>query len=270
MAKGFRWLICIAMVLAFATAMAGTACADGTRTITMIQELLNDTDFLVTYEDSGKTCYGVFHPDETITPLFLSEDATWQMLLPDVPRKPDYSFGVLPNGDYYEQVYTGKLDQGGIRIRQKDSGDTLYMSSTGNGAEMVLGAWEDAVILLRRVSGFTDNTWTICAIDHYGNRISKEHDAGKYGPDLYYGMENLGCGIFVSGIGWGPTCVFNLNADKFYCTETWCFASSFWCRVCYWPESIIRRLQKRRVKSFRRIFKFASLLHNPDITERSS
>ena len=86
MAKGFRRLICIAMFLAFATAMAGTACADGTRTITMIQELLNDTDFLVTYEDSGKTCYGVFHPDETITPLFLSEDATWQMLLPDVPE----------------------------------------------------------------------------------------------------------------------------------------------------------------------------------------
>ena len=225
----FRRFFCLVISLLLAACLSGTASAEGMRTITSVLEDLNDADFLVTYDDSGVSRYGIFHPDETITPLDLDEDGLWRLLLPNEVHKPNYSFGVLPHGVYYEQVSIGTLEKGGFRIRRQDTGDVLYVSPENNGAEMVLNGWEDRIVILRRVSGFTDNTWTLCTVDQSGNLVGKEHDVGEYGPELARGLDSFGCGIFVRGLSWGPTCIFNMNADLFYSTaHTWSYASSVW------------------------------------------
>ena len=52
--------------------------------------------------------------DDGVAPLYLDRDSLRAMLPDELPGRPEYTFGVLPNGDYYEQMQVGALEYGVI------------------------------------------------------------------------------------------------------------------------------------------------------------
>ena len=84
-------ILCLAaalMLIALAVPEAGTAHAGGipdrvVYDILTVEQPVGDTDMLVTYDDNGNKRYGIFHQDDSITPLAVDELAMRRQYFPD-------------------------------------------------------------------------------------------------------------------------------------------------------------------------------------------
>ena len=198
--------------------------------ILSVIKVIGDKDILITFNDEGTTRYGVFHQDDSITPLYLMQRyAMEDRFFPNSSVQLPYEFGILPNGDYYEQMTHDNLQEGAFRIMSRE-GELLYESDSAEAAECIVGYTGDKIAVLRYVTGFLDSTWILKTIDHHGRAAGKEHDVGEWGIGIFNGgMQDLGFGYLgIAKAGnedWNPHSfrgVFlDTNEDQCYITDPW-------------------------------------------------
>ncbi len=208
-------------------------------TIVSVGRRISGDDFLITVDEFGFQYDCVFHRDGTATPLYLDRDSLRAMLPDELPGRPEYTFGVLPNGDYYEQMQVGALEYGVIRILNRAGyQETLYVTPPDSGAETIVGAYGEKILVMHRVSGFTENRWTLYMIDHAGNKIGQMHELGDDAFLINKKFRDLGCGVFICGtndLTW-RVALFDTNSDSFYLHKFDVSFSPFWedTRTALW------------------------------------
>ena len=255
-----RYSLWIALVMLFSVCFsccAGTALAgdddeenwqgweDGEEpkpTLVSVGKRINDKEFFAQVDEYGTVYDCVFHQDGTATPLYLDEASLRAMLPKELPGRAKYEFGVLPNGDYYEQMQVGSLEYGVIRILDREGYQNVrYVTPADSGAERVVGSYGEKILIMHRVSGFTENVWTLYMIDHDGNRIGKVHELGDYAPNICENFKDLGCGVFCKGTSdlTFRTALFDTNSDSYYFTKFGAGFYPFWegSRSAFWYAS---------------------------------
>ena len=123
MKKNIIRLLCMAVacLLTLPAVIPGAAAASAGDVIAIDRVIrpVGDEDMLIQYKDGKATRYGIFRKDKTITPLNVDESACRKALLPDINVRTPYDFGILPTGDYYEQVSHDLMQQGRFRIMNR-------------------------------------------------------------------------------------------------------------------------------------------------------
>ena len=227
-------ILCLAaalMLIALAVPEAGTAHAGGipdrvVYDILTVEQPVGDTDMLVTYDDNGNKRYGIFHQDDSITPLAVDELAMRRQYFPDrMNEEVPYEFGILPNGDYYEQMEDNFLSEGCIRILNQE-GEVLYASGSAQAGEKILGSYGDKIVAIQRDGG----DWNLFVMDHSGELLGAMCDVSPYGRCICrWGLTDLGYGLFglrnaddevISSFG-DTSLFFDINRISVFTTPVW-------------------------------------------------